>query len=127
MNIDDRVMHKKYGLGVIEKLYPKYHAARVRYDDGKISTNAVSKLKLVAKDVDEPIAAPVPTQPSRVTRSRSAGSSAVDYALLDRAQAHIAAMYPEADHVVPRLYNGQAYCEVWKDKAANIVFYEERA
>lgn len=134
MNVGDRVKHRKYGLGEIKTLYPKYDAARVLYDSGKESTNACKRLSVVPADwgrtkestPDAP-AVLVPETPTKARRGGGAGTARVDYDLLDRAKAHFEREFPDAHQVVPRWHGDRAYCEVYDAAgSAKVYFYVEK-
>ena len=124
MKVGDRVRHKRFGLGEVQAVYDKYAAARVRYDSGKESTNAI--LKLEVQTVGQG-AGVVTSTISKPVKRKSASSSQVDYETIDRAVAAAREMYPEADEVVGKWYGTRAYAEVWKDNAAKIIFYREES
>jgi hypothetical protein len=135
INVDDRVQHKKYGLGTVKQTYAKNDAARVEYDSGHVTVNAQKRLKVVPagwgeakteQAEEEPRKSPE-LQDVKATRRGGSGTSRVDYKLLERAQQHIARQYPDAHKIQPGLYNGRAYCTVYEsDGSGKVVFYVER-
>ena len=126
MKAGDRVKHKKYGVGTVFRTYRSGGGVRVRYDDGKETVNGESRLTVVADNFTEAAPPPAPTQPARISRGRSAGTTDVDYDKLARAKAYFEGLHPKAV-VAPKVYGSRVYCEIWVDGAADIVFYEERA
>ena len=126
MQVGDKVRHKKLGFGTVKSLYAKNNAARVEYESGHVTVNSQSRLQVV-RDIPthEEHGPPVPTMPDK-KRSRgrgAAGATDVDYKRLERCRQAVSKIFPDADHVVPRIHGLRVYAEVWKDGAADIWFW----
>ena len=122
MEVGDQVRHKKYGLGEVIKVYvPVDRGVRVRFESGHETVCGASRLSAVPQRTTVELPSIQPQQAKR----KAASTTMVDYKLLDRAREHFTAQNPLADEVVPRLYGGRAYCEVWTGGHAKIYFYEE--
>lgn len=126
MNIEEggRVKHRKDGAGTVLRIYTKRGTARCKMDSGKETTYSVTRLTPIPASSGAAAAPSSPTDSSAHVR-RKGGSSGVDYVLLEEARAAISGQYPDADHVVPRMYQGRVYCEVWYDQHAWTVFYDD--
>ena len=123
MKEGDRVIHKKYGRGTVKRIYSKNDSARVVYDNGHDTVNAQKRLEKILELTEEQRQV---VTPSKVTRSRAAGSAKVDYSLLERCKKHLEKMFPDCAHVIPRISGSKVYGEVWQlDGTAKIWFYEE--
>lgn len=131
MQNQDRVRHKKFGLGTVlvcdKGSYLKYDSARVKFDDGKETVCAKKRLQVLTagqgatvEDLSVPeIAQPVPA------RRKGSGTAQIDYARIDRAVDFIRDQHPDADDVRGKVYGNRIYAEVWNEGSARIVFYEE--
>ena len=121
----DRVRHRKYGLGTVMAYYPKNDGVRVEFDSGHKTVCARKRLvPMIELSETEREKVKTPSEDTRVTRSRAAGSAKVDYAELERAKKHFEELNPTAERVVPRIYGERTYVEIWApDGTAKIEFY----
>jgi len=121
-----RVKHRKDGAGTVLRVYATRGTARCRMDSGKETTYSLTRLAPLPASSAGLTNAPTSPTGGGARRKGGSGAGSVDYDLLKRAQEAIATEHPDADHVVPRMYGGRPYCEVWRDGHAWTVFYDEK-